>query len=136
LKLNIKKVIFSITLVLLVIAFSELTLNLFAFVSPRVDRLLASPWISRDYSPTVPDERLIFRPNPAIPGHDSKGFRNPEVPPKAQIVALGDSQTYGTGIDAMDTWPGDWNQCLEDGVCGLWQYGPAHSLILGQAVAL
>ena len=138
-KLNTKKVYFFMVLALLVIVFSELTLYLFAFVSPRVDRLLASPWISRDYSPTVPDERLIFRPNPAIPGHDSKGFRNPEVPTKAQIVALGDSQTYGTGVDAKEAWPRRLETMIGKTVYSMafGGFGPVHSLILwDEAVAL
>ena len=138
-KLDTKKLFFPMVLVLLVIVVSELTLYLFTFVSPRIDWLLSSPWTSRDYPPTVPDERLIFRPNPAIPGHDRKGFRNPKVPTRAQIVALGDSQTYGTGVAARDAWPRQLESMTGKTVYSMayGTYGPTHSLILwDEAVSL
>jgi lysophospholipase L1-like esterase len=38
-------------------------------------------------------------------GHDAWGFRNPTVPGRAQIVAIGDSNTYGVSATATDSWP-------------------------------
>ena len=38
-------------------------------------------------------------------GHDAWGLRNPEVPETVEIVALGDSQTYGVSAMAFNAWP-------------------------------
>jgi lysophospholipase L1-like esterase len=53
----------------------------------------------------LPDEQLLYRPNPAHPGHDARGFRNPEALARADLVALGDSQTYGSGVSTEEAWP-------------------------------
>ena len=42
---------------------------------------------------------------PGSGGHDEWGFRNPEVPEEVQIVAIGDSHTYGTSAPASESWP-------------------------------
>jgi len=131
-KLNKRQAFFAAVLVLLVIGFLEITLGLLAFVSPRVDQLFAT-------SKGTPDARLGHRPDPAYPGHDRKGFRNPEVPAKAHIVALGDSQTYGTGVKPEDAWPRQLESMAGKTVYSMAYggYGPAHSLILwDEAVAL
>ena len=46
-------------------------------------------------SETLPDAVLGRRLNPDYPSHDRDGFRNAEVLQQAEIVAIGDSQTYG-----------------------------------------
>lgn len=38
-------------------------------------------------------------------GHDNWGFRNSDVPSKVDIVAIGDSQTYGASATAYNSWP-------------------------------
>src|SRR5881296_449998 len=38
-------------------------------------------------------------------GFDSWGFRNPAVPETADIVAIGDSHTYGNTATMNDSWP-------------------------------
>lgn len=43
--------------------------------------------------------------SPGSGGHDDWGFRNPIVPGNVQIVAIGDSQTYGTSAPASKSWP-------------------------------
>src|SRR5262245_21640969 len=119
---------FAGVLVLLVIGVLEMTLRLLAFVSPRVNWLLTAPLESR----SMPDGRLGHRPNPVHPGHDHKGFRNLEVPAKADIVALGDSQTYGTGVVPENAWPRQLESMIESTVYSMAYggYGPTHSLIL------
>jgi len=87
----------------------------------------------------VMDDRLGLRPNPSRPGHDRRGFRNTEALLTADVVALGDSQTYGSGVDQDQAWP----QVLEK-LSGLTVYsmaypgcGPAHeSILLEEALAL
>jgi lysophospholipase L1-like esterase len=53
----------------------------------------------------IPDQALGFKGNPGFPGHDRNGFRNPAVPASADIVVLGDSQSYGVNAEADDSWP-------------------------------
>jgi lysophospholipase L1-like esterase len=56
-----------------------------------------------------PHTNTRFRPLlPADSGtgpHDVLGFRNTEVPNTANIVVIGDSQTYGVGEALEDNWP-------------------------------
>ena len=135
-KLNKKQVSYSIILFFFIIGTLELTLSLLAVVSPRIDTIVGTS----DAIPyTVPDEHLGDRPNPAYPGHDRLGFRNPKVPAKAQVIALGDSQTYGTGVESEDAWPRQLESMTGKIVYGMafGGYGPTHSLILwDEAVAL
>jgi hypothetical protein len=42
---------------------------------------------------------------PNSPGHDRWGFRNAAVPPQVDLVALGDSMTYGTYATRDEAWP-------------------------------
>jgi hypothetical protein len=44
----------------------------------------------------VPDERLGYRPNPNLPGHDSRGWRNFSPLERADIVVFGDSHVYAS----------------------------------------
>jgi len=53
----------------------------------------------------LPDTKLGWRPNPNSPEHDSRGWRNENVPDRAAIVALGDSMTYGVWARRNDAWP-------------------------------
>src|SRR4029077_4316852 len=43
----------------------------------------------------VADPKLQLRLPPYAGGHDAKGFRNDRVPEKVDVVAIGDSQTWG-----------------------------------------
>jgi hypothetical protein len=43
----------------------------------------------------VRDETLGIRLTGKSGGHDNRGFRNAKVPETAEIVALGDSHSYG-----------------------------------------
>lgn len=51
------------------------------------------------------DSRLKHRVAPGASGHDSNGFRNDSVPERADIVALGDSQTWGINANREGAWP-------------------------------
>jgi len=131
-----KQATLTVLTVLLAIFFLEVVLNLFAVMSTRVDKLLLPPSAG---SLRVPDERLGRRPNPAFPGHDSKGFRNPKVLAKADVVALGDSQTYGTGVEPEQAWPRQLEPMIAQTVYSMafGSYGPVESLILwDEAIAL
>ena len=53
----------------------------------------------------VRDSVLGRRLEPGSAGHDEWGFRNREVPPRGDVVTIGDSQTYGVGVPRPHTWP-------------------------------
>jgi len=53
----------------------------------------------------ISDDILGFKLGPNSGGHDSWGYRNRSVPDRADIVAIGDSHTYGISAKASDTWP-------------------------------
>ena len=52
----------------------------------------------------VADAQLLVRGDPAFPEHDARGFRNPEALERADVVLLGDSNTYGDRVSPDDTW--------------------------------
>ncbi len=54
---------------------------------------------------TTKDEILGIRIAPGSPGFDEWGFRNPRVPLTADIVAVGDSHTYGNNVTMAESWP-------------------------------
>jgi lysophospholipase L1-like esterase len=133
-----RKLVFTVVLLATCTLVVEAGLQVFARVSPRVNVMLSSPWDPKISSPTIPDPRLGYRPNPAHLEHDEYGFRNPRVPGDVDIVALGDSQTYGTGVAAEHAWPRQLESLSGRSVysmaCG--GYGPGHSLLLwAEAVA-
>ncbi|HEY2847576.1 MAG TPA: hypothetical protein VGI80_07140, partial [Pyrinomonadaceae bacterium] len=53
----------------------------------------------RSVAPTVDDPELGFRMTPGSPGHDANGFRNDTVPERVDVVAIGDSQTWGVNVN-------------------------------------
>ena len=56
--------------------------------------------------PELEDDALLRnRVAPNSAGHDAWGYRNTHVPGKADIVTIGDSQTYGIGARASLAWP-------------------------------
>jgi hypothetical protein len=87
-----------------------------------------------NHPPTIPDPNLGHRTNPRYPGHDSKGFRNANIPAQAKIVTLGDSQTYGSGVAPQDPWPRQLEALTHRTVYNMAYggYGPVHHLILIQ----
>ena len=98
-------------------------------------RRLAAP--SPAAAPTLPDARLGHRPNPAYPDHDRRGFRNPKALERADVVALGDSQTYGTGVRPEEAWPRQLAATIPLAVYSMafGGWGPAHSLLLWDEAA-
>src|SRR3989344_8810491 len=52
----------------------------------------------------VTDPILEWKGNKKF-GHDANGFRNVEVPKTADIIAIGDSQTYGENARREESWP-------------------------------
>jgi lysophospholipase L1-like esterase len=85
----------------------------------------------------VEDAFLNHRIAPHTTGHDALGFRNVEVPASAEVVAIGDSMTYGVGAPRDASWPQQLGKLLGQRVynMGLGGYGPLQYLHLTQSTA-
>lgn len=96
-------------------------------------RLIVNPG---DFLPAtrIMDPALGSRIKPHTTGHDALGFRNPEVPERADVVAIGDSMTYGYGATANDSWPRQLGILLGKPVynMALGSYGPLQYLHLAE----
>ncbi len=77
---------------------------------------------------TVKDPILGMRLEPGSAGHDALGYRNKSVPKRADIVVIGDSQTYGVSAKASDSWPAQLSELTGRRVynLALGGYGPVH----------
>ena len=75
---------------------------------------------------------------PESGGHDAWGFRNRSVPEHSDIVAIGDSQTYGDSAISSDSWPAQLEKISGNSVYNLATggYGPGHYLYLLQNYAV
>lgn len=74
----------------------------------------------------VQDDTLGHRIEPGSAGHDAWGYRNPAVPERVEIVAIGDSQTYGVAASADASWPAWLDRIRSEDVynLALGGYGP------------
>jgi lysophospholipase L1-like esterase len=109
------------------------------FVSTAI-ALVACEFVARffldpvDYlkPPLVDDDVLGHRIEPGSGGHDEWGFRNKNVPESCDIVAIGDSQTYGIGAASTDAWPATLAELTGRTTynLSLGGYGPVHYLHL------
>lgn len=127
-KITLKKHFFTGILIATLILFFEFFLQVMAFSFAKIDRLLSR---SGNLSPIVEGEELGYRSNLYHPDHDENGFRNEKVPESAAIVALGDSQTYGTGCKREEAWPQQLDLLSGKSIynMALPGFSPAHSLI-------
>lgn len=92
-----KKLVYFAMMIFISLALTEISLQVVDFLLPN--RIMSN------IDPIIRDPILGHRPNPRNPEHDKKGFRNASVPARVDIVALGDSQTYGTGVPRENAWP-------------------------------
>jgi hypothetical protein len=87
----------------------------------------------------VADPILGWVPSPsAMAGFDKWGFRNREVPETADIVAVGDSHTYGNAARMVESWPFVLGQLTGRQVynMGMGGYGPNQYFYLSKTKAL
>ncbi len=105
-----------------------------AALSLALSATLAELALRRVFDPTdylrpelTQDEVLGFRIKPGSNGHDAWGCRNPSVPATAEVVAIGDSFTYGSTTRREESWPAVLAGLLGAGVYNLATpgYGPA-----------
>lgn len=85
----------------------------------------------------VDDPALAHRIEPDTTGHDGLGFRNRSVPAQADVVAIGDSMTYGVSAPRDGSWPAQLAGELGKPVynMGLGGYGPLQYLQLARSTA-
>lgn len=80
----------------------------------------------------IDDPVLGHRIKPRTTGHDALGFRNQEVPERVDVVAIGDSITYGVSAARDDSWPHQIGILLHEPVynMALGGFGPLEYLYL------
>jgi hypothetical protein len=66
---------------------------------------VATPYPLTAWSNQVPDGTLLYRVDPGLPDVDWRGVRNAAALDRADIVAIGDSHTYGYNVESEDAWP-------------------------------
>ena len=78
------------------------------------------------------DASTGHRIKPGSGGHDRWGFRNKTVPKTAEVVAIGDSMTYGFAAPYREAWPTHFQRLTGQTVynMGLGAYGPVQYLHL------
>lgn len=92
----------TLALLLVSLGIAEGLLQFLSARSRKLDQLLTPAW---NLLPYQGDSVLAWRGNPRWPDHDAWGYRNVETMDSAEMVTLGDSHTYGTGVDRSETWP-------------------------------
>ena len=87
---------------------------------------------------TVNDPMLGHRILPNTGGHDEWGFRNYNIESEVEIVAIGDSQTYGVSATFQESWPAHLSNLRNARVynLALGGYGPLQYLHLLESKAL
>lgn len=82
----------------------------------------------------IDDPALGQRIEPNTSGHDALGFRNSIVLERANVVAIGDSQTYGVSAPRDGSWPHQLGELLHEPVynMALGGYGPLQYLYLAK----
>lgn len=61
--------------------------------------------LSSEIGERIDDPVLDYRTRPNTGQNDAAGYRNPEALAQAEVVALGDSQTWGVNAEMDETWP-------------------------------
>jgi lysophospholipase L1-like esterase len=130
-----KKLVFMAAAVFCGLLLTEGILQLLCLVFPKVHYAISDD----DVPENIDDAILGQRPNPCAPEHDDAGWRNAARLEQADIVCIGDSQTYGSSCRREEAWP----QVLGEtsGVAtysmAYGGYGPTHHLSLTpEALAL
>ena len=126
--IKIKKLSLILGSVLFGLVLSEIGTRL---VESKLERVQVSgAWFGQVQ--IVPDAKLGLRVAPNSVGHDANGFRNRSVPTHADIVAVGDSLTWGQNATIDDAWPQRLGQLSGMTVynMGTNGYGPIEYLVL------
>ena len=87
----------------------------------------------------INDPILGLKLPPHTLGHDANGFRNDSVSQQADVVVLGDSQTWGVNAERKDAWPQQLSKLsgLSAYNMGMGGFGPVqYKAVLPQALRL
>lgn len=86
-------------------------------------------------SKLIKDPVLGLKLAPHALGHDANGFRNETVPQNVDVVAFGDSQTWGVNVERQDAWPQQLSKISGRRVynMGLGGFGPVQYHVLTPA---
>lgn len=110
---------------------TPLSVFLSLFIAEVICRMIFNPV---DYlrPNIIKDDKLFYKIKPFSGGHDAWGFRNQLVPVSADIIAIGDSMTYGASVKASDSWPRQLQKMIKKNVYNLSAggYGPKQYYIL------
>ncbi|MEQ8572003.1 MAG: hypothetical protein RMA76_44180 [Deltaproteobacteria bacterium] len=125
---RLKAFLTNAALLVVTLGCAEVVLQIANHYSTRAARVLAHPK-HRD-SPYVFDVDRGFRGNPRRFDHDGRGFRNAGGIEQTEILAIGDSQTYGVGVERQRAWPYAIHEDFDYDVynMGLGGYAPPHHL--------
>jgi len=113
------------------LALCELLLQMIAATTLRSWIEPTPPWLR--------DAAVEKRGNPTYPGHDARGYRNERTLQRADVVAIGDSFTYGVGVERQEAWPVLVSRLVRRDVYSMAHggYGPWHyERLLGEALSL
>lgn len=107
---------------LVLLSFSVLVCFFFAEVAMR---LILNP-VNFLRPVLVDDARMGHKVKSGTGGHDAWGFRNETVPERVDLVAIGDSHTYGVSAMAFNSWPAWLSRTTDRSVynMALGGYGP------------
>src|SRR5262245_52984396 len=100
-----KEFLFRLCALLLTLGISLLLIEVGLRIYSRLRSSYARAEGAIDKAIETKDPKLRFRLPPNAPGHDAWGFRNPSVPAKTDILAIGDSLTWGYGALMEESWP-------------------------------
>ena len=124
----------------------QLFLNASVIAISALVSLIGAEYLSRHFFAPVDfllprlesDPILGHRIMPGSGGHDQHGFRNSSVPDRAEIIAIGDSMTYGMAATSNESWPSQLSKITDETVynMALGGYGALQYLHLLETQAL
>jgi lysophospholipase L1-like esterase len=127
---------FSLIMIILTVVLTLLPLEFISKIYLSLNPAVSNWW--QDY--IVEDEMLHHRLMPNAIDHDAAGWRNPAVLDSANIVVIGDSQTWGSNVGRDAAWTMQLANNIDDSVYSLAQpgYGVAdyYTLFNREAFAL
>jgi len=132
-KRNKRTILYWVIAIIIMVFSFEAVLQLLSLVAPSIDCRFFTSTSFGVHNDCVlfKDGKLGVRGNPSYPQHDHNGYRNKKVPDRADIVALGDSNTYGYFAKPEEAWPQQLGM-LSNTITynmGFGSYCPVHSLI-------
>jgi hypothetical protein len=123
-----KQLGFYAIMILIMVVLAELVLHAATWVSPQLRSI-----IFKYSAPSlIVDSELLGRAgNPKHPEIDKNGYRNARVKRDYDVIALGDSHTFGASVRRDEAWPNLLNDEASYSVynMGLGGYGTVHSYL-------